>query len=168
MPSDLSIQTAAPADQREFMAHFPTGVAVVTTVDSDGTPYGATCSSLTSVCLTPPTVLVSLARHSQTLQHALAGGGFAVNLLDGAAEQVAARFAVPRVDHFQEQEWSASPAGLPWLDKHMTAAADCDVLRSVGVGDHCLLLGVVRQLRVVGGPPLMYGLREYRQWQPRS
>ena len=54
-----------------------------------------TCSSLTSVCLEPPTVLVSLATRSPTLGHALASGVFGVTLLDVEAREVAQRFATP-------------------------------------------------------------------------
>ena len=42
------------------MASFPSGVTIVTAAGGDGRPYGMTCSSLCSVAMTPPTVLVCL------------------------------------------------------------------------------------------------------------
>src|SRR5439155_979792 len=52
--------TAVPDRFRAMMSAFPTGVAVVTTTDADGRPHGMTCSSVCSVTLEPPTLLVCL------------------------------------------------------------------------------------------------------------
>jgi hypothetical protein len=33
------------------------------------------------------------------------------------------------------------------------------------VGDHTLLFGLLRNLEVPGGRPLLYGLRSYQEWR---
>jgi flavin reductase (NADH) len=163
--STATVRAASPNELRSLMAYFPTGVTVVTALDDRNTPYGMTCSSLTSVCLEPPTVLVSLTTSSATLRHAVERGAFGVTLLDGKAQEVAKRFAAPALDRFAGLSWTFSPLGTPWIEQSMTAAADCDVWRSMEAGDHTLLFGVVRNVRVRGGNPLLYGLRSYSGWR---
>ncbi len=159
-----TLRTASRHEQRCLMTYFPTGVTVVAAVDEANTPYGMTCSSLTSVCLEPPIILVSLSTNSLTLRHAVQQGTFGVTLLDVAAQEVAQRFAAPALDRFTDLAWRFSPLGAPWIDESMTAAADCDVWRTMEVGDHTLLFGCVRNVEVRGGTPLLYGLRGYRSW----
>lgn len=156
---------AVPAhEHRHLMSFFPTGVSVVTAADRSGSPYGLTCSSLASICLQPPTLLASLTSGSATLKRALERGVFGVVLLHAEARDIAQLFATPGPDRFAGLDWSPSPLGTPWLTAAMTAAADCEVARSVEVGDHTLLFGVVRNVEVCGGTPLMYGLRDYGRW----
>jgi flavin reductase (DIM6/NTAB) family NADH-FMN oxidoreductase RutF len=124
-----------------------------------------TCSSLTSVCLEPPTLLVSLTTGSATLRWALERGAFGITLLEVEAQELAKQFATPALDRFAGLTWTLSPLGTPWIEQSMTAAADCEVWRSMEVGDHTLLFGVVRNVRVRGGNPLLYGLRRYHGWQ---
>ena len=159
-----TIRTASQHEQRSLMAYFPTGVTVVAAVDGANNPYGMTCSSLTSVCLEPPVILVSLTTRSLTVRYAIEQGTFGITLLDGDAQEVAQRFAAPAADRFTGLLWRSSPLGTPWLEQSMTAAADCDVWRTMEVGDHTLLFGRVRNVEVRGGTPLLYGLRRYHSW----
>lgn len=162
------MRTALPHDHRSLMSYFPTGVTVVATLDGEGIPHGITCSSLTSVCLEPPTVLVSIRTGSLTLLHALQQGVFGVTLLDVESREVAQRFAAPARDRFAGLSWIPSPLGTPWIVQSMTAAADCDVCQTMEVGDHTLLFGRIRNVRVRGGTPLLYGLRDYHRWPGRD
>jgi flavin reductase (DIM6/NTAB) family NADH-FMN oxidoreductase RutF len=157
--------TVASQDHRDLLAHFPTGVCIVTTTDTRGLPYGMTCSSLASVCLNPSTVLVVLAADSRTLRHAQALGYFAVNILSEHAEPLAARFAAPGVDRFADVEWSASPHALPWLaDEWLVGAADLRVAETRRFGDHVVVFAHLEDVCVWGGTPLLYGLRQYQSW----
>lgn len=147
----MPVETIRPASQHEhrcLTTCFPTGVTVVTAVDDRNAPYGTTCSSLTSVCLEPPTVLVSLITSSATLRYALERGVFGITLLDVAALELVKRFATPAPDRFAGLRWTFSPLGTPWIEQSMTAAADCEVWRSTELGDHTLLWGMLCNLRV--------------------
>ena len=64
---DQPITRVTAADHMALMSSYPTGVAVVTAIDDDGNPHGMTCTSLASVALNPPTLLVSFQRTSGTL-----------------------------------------------------------------------------------------------------
>src|ERR1700743_3910460 len=83
----------SPADLREAMGLFATGVTVVTSIGADGEPVGTTANAVTSLSLEPPLVLVCFDLSSATL-HALRGhGAFAVNVLGRRQRHLSANFA---------------------------------------------------------------------------
>ncbi|UCM86512.1 flavin reductase family protein [Streptomyces marincola] len=156
---------AGAAEFRELMSRFPTGVSVVTTVDADGTPQGATCSSLSSVTLAPPTLLVCLRTDGGTLQAVRETGRFAVNLLHEDAQRAAQVFAGPCADRFAEVSWRAwRPSGLPHLHLDALACADCRVSAELPVGDHVVVVGAVAHIALSARMPLMYGMRRFLGW----
>ncbi|TDV49664.1 flavin reductase family protein [Actinophytocola oryzae] len=166
----------APVDSGRFralMATFPTGVAVVTATEVDGSPRGMTCSSVCSVSVRPPTLLVCLREGSPTLSAVLGLAGFAVNLLHDEARPVAELFASGDPDRFDRVGWARDPSFAgPHLVDDAHTIADCRVTRTVRVGDHAVVFGEVHRLDLpTASPPrpLLYGLRRY--WavgQPRS
>jgi flavin reductase (NADH) len=150
---------------RDLMSSFPTGVSVVTAMDSEGQPRGATCSSLSSVTLSPPTLLVCLCEQGGTLHALLACGRFAVNLLRASGRHAATVFSSLHVNKFAEVPWETwSPSGLPFLHRDAFAVAACEVAGEVHVGDHRIVIGRVFDIRVSAGVPLLYGLRRYSSW----
>lgn len=156
----------APAvDFRAFMSTFCTGVAVVTAFDDSGRPHGLTCTSLTSVTLEPPTLLVCLHVASGTLGALVERGAFMVNLLHEQGRAAAEEFSSRSADRFERVPWEPSGrTGQPWLFQDAFAAADCEVTRTVTVGDHIAVFG--RVVEVTGGPgnPLLYGMRQFSSW----
>jgi flavin reductase (DIM6/NTAB) family NADH-FMN oxidoreductase RutF len=151
---------------RSLMAEFPSGVAIVTTLDDEQRPWGMTCSALCSLSATPPTLLVCLRADSPTLGAILRRGTFAVNLLHSDARSVAELFssttAVPQ--RFTSVGWSAGPSG-PHLTGNAHAIADCRVVRSTDAGSHLVLFGQVADVvKRRGHTPLLYGRRGYRAW----
>lgn len=150
---------------QDLMSSFPTGVSVVTAIDSEGHPWGATCSSLSSVTLFPPTLLVCLREPGGTLHAVLTCRRFAVNLLHASGRRAATIFSSLHVDKFTEVPWMPwSPSGLPFLHRDAFAVAACEVAEEVQVGDHRIVIGRVFDIRVSAGVPLLYGLRRYSSW----
>ncbi|MEU9345886.1 flavin reductase family protein [Streptomyces sp. NPDC048278] len=148
---------------REMMAGFPTGVSVVTARRGVDPPWGMTCSSLCSLSTAPPRLLVCLRAQSPTLDAVLASGAFAVNLLHGDAEDVAALFASGAADRFERVVWKPSArTGSPALVESAHAIADCTVARTHPDGDHVIVVGVVRSVeRFDRDSSLLYGFRQY-------
>jgi flavin reductase (DIM6/NTAB) family NADH-FMN oxidoreductase RutF len=153
------------AGYRAVMSAFPTGVAVVTSTDRAGQPRGLTCNSLTSVTLTPPTLLVCIHTGSPTLAAIRDRGAFAVNLLHARARYAATIFASHDADRFAEIRWRAAPeTGLPWLHADAFALAECRLAGATQVGDHLVVLGEVIAAHRYPGTPLLYGLRHFTGW----
>jgi flavin reductase (DIM6/NTAB) family NADH-FMN oxidoreductase RutF len=155
-------------DFRRLMAGFPTGVAIVTAMDPCGRPAGMTCSSLCSVTLDPPTLLVCLRRGGPTLESTLRGSGFTVNLVRAEAQATAELFASGAADRFTRVRWQAGPGfGGPRLFDDAHAIADCRVSQVTVVGDHAVVFGEVCRVLLPSqdvAQPLLYGLRRYAAW----
>lgn len=157
---------ATPEGFRAMMRGFPTGVAIVTAVDIAGQPWGMTCSSVCSVTLEPPTLLVCLRAESPTLAAILMRGAFAVNLLHEGAQETAELFSSGKPDRFDLVAWhlDAEVAG-PHLREDAHAIADCRIGSTLAVGDHMVVFGeafgVTRREEF---RPLLYGLRRYGSW----
>jgi flavin reductase (DIM6/NTAB) family NADH-FMN oxidoreductase RutF len=146
-----------------IMSAFPSGVAVITTVDSDGAPKGLTTTALSSVSAEPPMLLVCVGRESRTLPSLLHTRRFVVNLIAHGSETVCGVFASRDEDKFAGLDWKPSPGGLPHFPEHSVAWAECDLHEVVEAGDHVVLIG-----RVVSGAapdaakvPAVYFRRAY-------
>ncbi|MFI9332839.1 flavin reductase family protein [Kitasatospora sp. NPDC052868] len=150
---------------RSLMSSFPTGVAVVTGTGRDGSPRGVTCSSLSSVALDPPTLLVCLKTGGSTLEVIRTRRWFAVNLLNARARTAAEVFSSPVADRFAQVRWRPTgTAGLPWLYEDALAVAECAVTGLHPVGDHTVVLGEVAGLELRPDVPLLYGMRRFSAW----
>ncbi|WP_336210176.1 flavin reductase family protein [Nonomuraea sp. LPB2021202275-12-8] len=147
---------------RGFMSDYVTGVTVVTTLDAQNRPHGLTCTSLVSVTLAPPTLLVCLDVRSGTRAAIGDRGVFAVNLLREDGQRVAELFAGPEPDRFGRVSWRPSPrTGLPWLAADAHAMAECRVTQTAVVGDHAVVFGTVVHVERAPGHPLLYGMRAF-------
>jgi flavin reductase (DIM6/NTAB) family NADH-FMN oxidoreductase RutF len=155
-----------PAMFRSLMAGFPTGVAVVTTTGPGRRPCGMTCSSLCSVTLEPPTVLLCLRQGGPTAQALLWRRSFALNFLHDRAQETARLFASGKPDRFDDVQWQLTEqAGGPHLSGDAHAIADCRVSRTEPVGDHLVVFGEVFAICAASpGRPLIYGRRHYAAW----
>ncbi|MEW2033834.1 flavin reductase family protein [Streptomyces roseifaciens] len=149
------------------MSGFPTGVAVVSALDPHGIPRGMTCSSLCSVTLNPPTLLVCLRNGSPTLDAVLRRETFTVNFLHEKARSTAELFASGAPGRFEEVRWEAGPgAGGPHLVEDAQSAADCLAKHTEQAGDHTVVFGQISEivLYLCTPRPLLYGLRRYSAW----
>ncbi|MFF1478048.1 flavin reductase family protein [Streptomyces sp. NPDC058301] len=167
-----AVPTAHPADRQEvdlrsFMAAFPTGVAVITSLDINHRPCGMTCTSLCSVSLAPPSLVVSLRSASPTLAAIREHGGFALNLLHDEAQTTSHRFSSGDPERFDHIEWELPAlAHGPHLSADAHATADCVLLSTTVIGDHTAVFAEVKRV-ITRDPlpaPLLYGLRRYARW----
>jgi flavin reductase (DIM6/NTAB) family NADH-FMN oxidoreductase RutF len=148
---------------RDIMACFPTGVAVVTALDR-AEPRGLTVSSLCSVSLTPPLVLICVDKTSNTLPALRAAGGFTVNFLAHGRGELAKRFASKSEAKFEGLAWTPAltPEGGPVLVEDSAAYAVCVTRQAFEAGDHWVFLGEVCEGgEIEGREPLVYHRRTY-------
>lgn len=167
LSADIGTATARTSDDfRTMMRVFPTGVAIVTTTDLEGRPWGMTCSSMCSVTLTPPTLLICLRADSPTLAAIVVRGTFAVNLLHDDAQPAAELFASGDPCRFDRVTWHLDAGALgPHLQDDSLGIADCRVTKTLPIGDHEVVFGEavgIGQTR--GRSPLLYGFRRYSKW----
>jgi flavin reductase (NADH) len=162
---DQPITRVTASDQMALMTAYPTGVAVITAIDGDGSLHGMTCTSLTSVTLNPPTLLVSFRRASGTLRAARRRGRFGVNLLHARGRRAAEVFSTAVEDRFGEVRWQHSEVtGMPWLAEDAHAFAGCVVRESIAVSDSEVVFGEICEIVQERDLPLLYGMREFSVW----
>jgi len=142
-------------DFRRALGAFPTGVTIVTTRESDGTPRGFTASSFTSVSLDPPMVLVCVAKAAASAQVFAAADGFVVTVLSRAQKAVSALFASKASDKFVRADWDEGGRGLP-LIRGGVAWFQCVREQAIDAGDHAILLGRVETYGHTPEEPLGY------------
>ena len=154
------------ATYRELAGSFPSGVAIVTTVDEQGAPRGLTTQAFMGLSTEPPLVLVSLDRSSRTLASLRQCRRFVVNVLKAGSEDLSTRFATKADDKFDGVPWIPSTVvpGVPILIAAASAFMECTVAEVLERGDHVMFIGSVEGGRVVGGPPLLYYRRTYAAW----
>ncbi|OUS82745.1 flavin reductase [Rhodococcus sp. NCIMB 12038] len=136
------------------MAHVATPVAIVSSVDG-GLPVGTTVSAFTSLSMTPPMVLVSLDKGSETLELVAASGRFGLNILASDQTSTALKFAKKGgVGKFNGVRWD-----LDHEVPRITGVAGwvaCTVEQIVEGGDHMIVLGNIVAAEHVHGEPLTY------------
>lgn len=124
---------------RDLMSNWATGVSVVTTYHHNE-PAGCTVSSLTSVSLEPPLLLIGLAVRSRMFQVLKEARYFCVNILAAEQADLSAAFASadPR-ERFAGVETSRV-LNAPLIHGCL-ANAVCEVHTELIVGDRVLVVG---------------------------
>jgi len=148
--------TTSPQEFRRALAHYPTGVAVVTAVGPDGSPVAMVVGTFTSVSLEPPLVGFLADKGSASWQGIKAAGHFCVSVLGAGQEHVCRAFATKSPDRF-EHATEVTLAGRPRL-QDAVLWVDCEIHEVLPAGDHDFVLGRVRHLGVgeESGLPLLF------------
>lgn len=146
---------------RDAMARYPTGVAIITTGDDYGVPHGFTANSLCSVSMEPPLVLFCLASSANSYSAFQACSSFAVNVLAEGHAELARRFARKGGDKFADSPFVRVAGGLRVLEDAVSVV-ECQVYDRRDVGDHLMVIGLVRRVRVGSADPVIYVDRAFR------
>jgi flavin reductase (DIM6/NTAB) family NADH-FMN oxidoreductase RutF len=144
-----------PAQFRELLGRFATGVTVITLNGSDGRPQGMTASSLASVSLQPPLVSVCIDLRAELHGAIVAAEEFVVNILESEQEALSRRFAEPHPDRFAGVGYQRTPDGLVRLESAL-AHIECARHGTFQGGDHTIVLGLVIGGGTSDGRPLLY------------
>ena len=137
---------------RTVLGHFPTGVAVVTGITSDGKPAGLAVGSFSSVSLDPPLVAFMPDKKSTSWPKFRDSGSFCVNILGAEQESICRTFAGKGGDKFADLIWEPAGSGAPRI-AGVLAWIDCDTEVVHEAGDHYIVIGRVRELDI-GTPAL--------------
>ena len=142
---------------RAAMRRLASTVAVVT-CRRDGEWAGMAATSVTSLSMDPPSILVCVNRGASIRGAIRQGSPFTVNLLDRDHAPVSMAFggAKTGAERFGVGSWQAGEAGVPWLEDGV-AAIDCVVDAEIEYGTHSIIIGRVRGARICGeATPLIY------------
>jgi 3-hydroxy-9,10-secoandrosta-1,3,5(10)-triene-9,17-dione monooxygenase reductase component len=151
MPAADGVDQAA---FRAAIAHFATGVTVITTVH-DGKPAGMTASAVASLSVDPVLLLVCIDNRLPTHEAIQNSRRFVVNVLGEGQEELALGFARPSADKFAGVALEADH-DLPVLSDAI-AHFVCDLHERFPGGDHSIFTGLVRSCAALPGKrPLVY------------
>jgi 3-hydroxy-9,10-secoandrosta-1,3,5(10)-triene-9,17-dione monooxygenase reductase component len=168
MDNPVSVSGNAQDLYRSVIAHFATGVAVITAQDTE-TPAGMTANALCSVSLEPLLLLVCFENASRTLAAVRETRAFAVNVLATTQQELSERFASKAAE---EEKFAGvayeTRAGVPVLAGVLAWIA-CDVTQLAPAGDHTIAIGAVSDLGAATGlDPLVWYRGEYRAIESSS
>ena len=165
VPRDLMTETAvSSADFRGAMRHLTGGVSVITAGRGKDIT-GMTVTSVTSLAVDPPTLLVSINRDASSFPLIRRYGAFGVNILAADQLDIAERFAgkggLKGADRFAGSQWVTAVSGVPLLVGALSAV-DCEVEEIVERHSHGIVIGRVSSVRnSTGNAALAYWHGQY-------
>jgi flavin reductase (DIM6/NTAB) family NADH-FMN oxidoreductase RutF len=152
-------------DFRRACGRFATGVAVAGVLDGEGAPHGLTVSSVASVSLDPPLILICIAHTAASIAFFRAARHFGLSMLAENQRDLSERFARKDHDRFDGLDWLPGETGVPLVDGAL-AHIECAVRRRVTAGDHDIFIGEAVGARVRTGDPLVHYASRYRRLAP--
>jgi len=168
-PQITDFRSVEAAEFRNAMRSLASGVAIVATGKGTGR-RGLTVSSVTSLCMDPPCLLVGINTSSETHRAILDSGCFGVNLLGIAQQDLALLFAgqggVKGVDRFETEAWDQGVLDVPVL-RTSICALECVLHQHQVVGTHGLFIGRIVATRDGSGAPLVNFHGEMRSLSAR-
>lgn len=151
---------------RLAMREFANGVALITAARGEQRA-GCTATSFCSLSLEPPTLIVCIAKTSSTLALLRTSNAFGVNIVAGAHETLADRFAgrngVKGAARFAGIDWMTLATGAPLL-RDALACMDCTVEEVLERHTHAIVIGRVAAVhRGDGAPALVHWRGRFQQ-----
>jgi len=159
----LTVSLAPPdtlvSDFRHAMRRLAATVTLVTTSDADGQRYGMLATSVTSVTMEPPMLLVCVSRSAHVHPALMARKRMCINvLLDEQAELVRAfSSSLPHDERFANVDCeNHTTFGLPYL-RDAQALFFCEIDQLVEAGTHSVVLARVLESRAIDAVrPMVY------------
>ena len=154
----------SPTTLRHTMAHFATGVTVVTTLE-DGHDHAMTANSLTSVSLDPPLVLVCVAKDTGWHEAVTQSGVWGISILPSAARPAASWLSTggrPLQGQLSRVPHHRGELGVALLDDAL-GTLECRTSALHDAGDHTIVVGEVVTSRADArrDDPLIYYRSQY-------
>lgn len=153
-----------PTSLRHAMAHFATGVTVVTTLE-DGHDHAMTANSVTSVSLEPPLVLVCVRQDTGWHDAVVSSGVWGVSILPEAGRPAATWLSTggrPLYGQLSGIAHHRGELGVALVDDAL-AVLECRTTALHEAGDHTIVVGEVlsSQADARRDDPLIYYRSRY-------
>jgi flavin reductase (DIM6/NTAB) family NADH-FMN oxidoreductase RutF len=136
---------------RDLFGRFATGVTVITCVNSEGAPHGATVTAFTPVSMDPRLCQVTLNRSAKACG-LLSGAPFAVNILAADQVDIAMNFAGRPCT--PGPVWRDGPTAPMICGSAVTVS--CLPWAQYDGGDHIIFIGEVVAAETTSKPPLLF------------
>jgi flavin reductase (DIM6/NTAB) family NADH-FMN oxidoreductase RutF len=140
----------ASGDFRSALRHLAGGVSVIT-VGRGKDITGMTVTSVSSLSVDPPSLLVSINRAASSWPLLKRHGFFGVNILTADQLDVAERFTgkdgLKGAERFAGATWTTGASGVPLLVGAL-AAIDCEAEDIIERHSHAIVIGRVLDLRL--------------------
>jgi flavin reductase (DIM6/NTAB) family NADH-FMN oxidoreductase RutF len=137
---------------RDAMRQLTGGVSVIT-AGRGRDITGMTVTSVSSLSVEPPTLIVSINREASSWPLIRHHGSFGVNMLAADQIDIAERFTgkggLKGAERFAGAEWTTGVSGVPLLLGAL-AAIDCEVEDVIERHSHAVVIGRVRHVRTSG------------------
>ena len=151
-------------DYVRAMAQYVSSVCIITT-QAGGERFGLTATAVSSVCTTPPRLLVCVNKSGVTHEMIREAGHFCVNVLAEDQDHLAKVFAGmagKSAERFGMGAWNELVSGSPCL-AGAASVFDCRVAALFDQHTHTVFFGDVVATRLTPSQdPLLYGLRRFR------
>jgi len=148
---------------RRGMRGLAGGVCVIAT-EYEGLRYGLTVTSVCSLSLRPPSLVICVNRDAEAHDPICRTRALSVNVLSASQQSTARVFGGLETERgplrFAEADWTRSAAGLPALIGCLSNL-DCHVEEIADGRTHSILICAVRAVSVDGGAPLVYWERDF-------
>lgn len=138
----MSQEAIDPATFRQVLGNYPTGVAVITAIASEGQPVGMVVGTFTSVSLDPPLVGFLPDKRSSSWPQIESAGHFCVNVLARDQLELCGKLAKSGPDKFSGVDYTISQHGVPVLAGTMVSI-ECQLHAVQEAGDHWFVTGRV-------------------------
>ena len=148
---NIKLDRVVVADEfRSAMRHLAGGVSVIT-VGRGKDITGMTVTSVSSLAVDPPSLVVSINRSSSSWPLLKRHGFFGVNILTADQLDVAERFTgkdgLKGAERFAGATWTSAASGVPLLVGAL-AAIDCEAEDIIERHSHAIVIGRVLDLRL--------------------
>jgi flavin reductase (DIM6/NTAB) family NADH-FMN oxidoreductase RutF len=146
-----------PAQFRMAMRRLAASVTIVVARGDEG-PVGMAATSVTSLTIDPPAILVCVNRATSLHALLIPGAPLSINLLSKDQQAVSVAFGggMPRMERFSIGDWEEADNGLPKL-KDAQANLDCVVDTTLAYGTHSIVIARVIAIALNGEvAPLIY------------
>jgi flavin reductase (DIM6/NTAB) family NADH-FMN oxidoreductase RutF len=139
-------------DFRGAMRHLAGGVSVIT-VGRGKEITGMTVTSVSSLSVDPPTLIVSVNREASSWPVLKRHGFFGINILAADQLEIAERFSgkggLKGAERFAGAQWVTRRSGAPLLAGAL-AAIDCEVEEAIERHSHAIVIGRVLDIQASG------------------
>jgi len=155
------MESISQAGFREALARFASGVTVVAVRTRSERPVGLTATAFSAVSLTPPLVLVCVARRSHAHDGVIGAERFGVSVLAEAQRWIAKQCARAGEERFDGVPWSKGLGDGVLLVDGAVVQLECRRHQLCVAGDHTILIGEVLETTVGTAAPLVHFARRF-------